>query len=207
MSLESTLARIAEIQTALQPRPVAPAVATSSSPGTAGSEAVTGVDGSSPASFQSILQTAQASPSGGTPPIVAVAEREIGVTEQPPGSNDGPRIAVYRSAVPGGGVGPWCAYFVSWCARQAGVPLGDNGQGFAAVDDLWAWAQRTGRAVVNGPGVQPRPGDLVVFHEHVGIVEAVRPDGTIQTIEGNTSNSVMRRTHAAGDAIGYVHLA
>jgi hypothetical protein len=40
--------------------------------------------------------------------------------------------------------------------------------------------------VVNGPGVVPRPGDLIVFgDEHVGIVRDVLPNGQIQTIEGN----------------------
>ena len=55
-----------------------------------------------------------------------------------PGSNDSPRISQYRQATAGSGVGPWCAYFVSWASRQAGVPLGDSGQGFGRVDDVMA---------------------------------------------------------------------
>src|SRR5690606_1079854 len=43
--------------------------------------------------------------------IAALAMAELGVAEQPPGSNDGPRIATYRTATAGAGVGPWCAYF------------------------------------------------------------------------------------------------
>jgi hypothetical protein len=128
---------------------------------------------------------------------------------QPPGSNDGPRIAEYRSATAGSGVGPWCAYFTSWAAAQAGVPLGEAGQGFGSVSALYGWAQRTGRATAAGPGVQPAPGDLIVWGgRHIGIVESVDADGSIHTIEGNSSNAVSRRTYGpdGGGATGYVHL-
>jgi hypothetical protein len=138
---------------------------------------------------------------------VAAAQGEVGQAEQPPGSNDSPRIAMYRSATAGNpGVGPWCAYFVSWAARQAGAPLGNQGQGFGSVDALWSWAQQSGRAYTPSSGQTPQPGDLIVFHEHIGIVEGVLPDGSIQTIEGNSSDRVSRRVHAPGDAVGYVHV-
>lgn len=195
MTLATVTARIAEIETALQPPQAAPPAA-ASSPST---------------SFSSVLgQTALAGrvPVGrGAAGALAAAAGEVGQAEQPPGSNDSPRIAEYRSAVPGGPVGPWCAYFVSWAARQAGVPLGDRGEGFASVDALYAWAQRSGRAVPASAG-PPSPGDLIVWDEHVGIVEAVLPDGTIKTIEGNSSDQVARRTYPAGGggAIGYVRL-
>ena len=63
--------------------------------------------------------------------IVNAVRGEVGVKEQPPGSNDSPRIAQYRQATAGSpGPGPWCAYFASWACRQAGVPVGDHGEGF-----------------------------------------------------------------------------
>jgi hypothetical protein len=140
--------------------------------------------------------------------IVNAALPEVGVSEQPPGSNDSPRIAQYRQATAGSGVGPWCAYFASWACRQAGVPLGDNGQGFGRVDDVYAWAQRTGRAIPNGSGVHPQAGDLIVWDEHIGIVQSVDPNGTIHTVEGNSSDKVSQRTYGSdgGGAIGYVRL-
>ena len=65
----------------------------------------------------------------------------MGVTEQPPGSNDGPQIAEYRTATQGAYAGaPWCAYFVSWCASQAGAPIGDHGQGLGSVSEITDWA-------------------------------------------------------------------
>jgi hypothetical protein len=139
--------------------------------------------------------------------MVQIARGEIGQAEQPPGSNNSARIADYRSATPGAMAGaPWCAYFVSWVAHQAGAPLGDQGQGFGSVDQLYAWAQRNGRAYSAGSGQQPKPGDLIVFHEHVGLVESVLPNGQIQTIEGNSSDRVAERVHPPGDAIGFVRM-
>ena len=62
--------------------------------------------------------------------VVAAAESQVGQAEQPPGSNDGPAIAMYRNSVAGAQPGePWCAYFASWAAAQAGTPLGDAGAG------------------------------------------------------------------------------
>jgi hypothetical protein len=199
MSVVDVLDRIAELRSALSPPPAAPPVA----PGSA-------------TSFASFLQSAgSAAPvtapavlpaSTGGAGVLAAVQREVGVAEQPPGSNDSPRIAQYRQATAGSGVGPWCAYFTSWAAREAGMPLGENGQGFGSVDALYGWAQRAGRAVPNGPGVVPRPGDLIVWDEHIGVVESVLPDGSVQTIEGNSSDQVSRRTHEAGSALGYVRM-
>src|SRR5947209_6127463 len=82
--------------------------------------------------------------------------------------------------------------------------LGAQGQGFGAVSAVWDWAQRTGRATS-----QAAPGELIVWgSRHVGIVESVDPDGTIHTIEGNSSDAVSRQTYGpdGGGATGYVRL-
>jgi hypothetical protein len=202
MSVQDVLARIAAIQGGLiPPGPAAPP-----------STATAGADGTFSQLLQAAGPTGATLPAGAVPAgpggsaLLAAVQREVGVAEQPPGSNDAPRIAQYRQATAGSGVGPWCAYFTSWAAREAGMPLGDNGQGFGSVDALYAWAQQSGRAVPNGPGVVPRPGDLVVWDEHIGVVEAVLPDGSVQTIEGNSSDQVSRRTHEASSALGYVRM-
>ena len=146
---------------------------------------------------------------GQSSPIVAAAESQVGQAEMPPGSNEGPAIAAYREAVAGSAPGePWCAYFASWAARQAGEPIGPGGQGLGSVSAIWSWAQSAGRAIPNGPGIVPRPGDLIVFgSEHVGIVRDVRPDGSIETIEGNFENKVSVNVRSAGEASGYVSLS
>ena len=57
------------------------------------------------------------------------------------------------------------------------------------------------------PASRPQPGDLIVFGDHhVGIVENVLPNGSIQTIEGNYSDQVSRVIRGAGEATGYVRM-
>ncbi|HZQ82098.1 MAG TPA: CHAP domain-containing protein [Gaiellaceae bacterium] len=138
--------------------------------------------------------------------VVAAAATQLGASEQPPGSNDGPQIAAYRSAVAGAEPGePWCAYFASWAAAQAGTPLGDSGQGLGSVAEITSWAQQTGRYLPAGS--TPAPGDLILFgDEHVGIVESVNADGSLTTIEGNYDNAVSEVHRLPSEATGYVSL-
>jgi CHAP domain-containing protein len=223
MSLDTALARIATLNSFLAgptaPATAAPATtttttATPSSDDFASMLRSAAVTGTAPAAATGTTAAGAvapaAAPSGNSAAarMVAMAQAEVGQAEQPPGSNNSPRIAQYRSATAGApGPGPWCAYFTSWLARGAGVPVGDQGQGFGSVDALYAWAQKSGRAIPTSSGQDPKPGDLIVWDEHIGIVESVRPDGSIQTIEGNSSDRVSRRVHAKGDAIGYVRLS
>jgi hypothetical protein len=204
MSLPAILQRIAQIDQIVAPKPPA---STGGSPSAGFLTALN--DGIQRGSSLAAPAAAPAAQGTGGAGALAAAQSQVGVSEQPPGSNDGPQIAEYRTATAGSGVGPWCAYFTSWAASQAGVPLGEAGQGFGSVSALYGWAQRTGRATPAGPGVQPNPGDLIVWGgEHIGIVESVDPDGSIHTIEGNSSNAVSRRTYGpdGGGATGYVRL-
>jgi hypothetical protein len=211
VSIDVALARMAELQSAFSPAQVqaTPPAATATATATATTPT---------ADFASVLggtaQTAQASPlptAGGTSAgraALAAAQAEVGVAEQPPGSNNSPRIAQYRQATAGSGVGPWCAYFVSWAARSVGAPLGEQGQGFGSVEQVWSWAQRAGKAIPAGTQ-PPQTGDLIVWGgRHIGMVESVDPDGTIHTIEGNSSDRVSQRTYGpdGGGATGFVRL-
>ena len=134
---------------------------------------------------------------------IARSELEKGVREIPDGSNRGTRIRMYGgSTSPRFYPAPWCAYFVSWVSRSAGNPLGPAGQGFGYVPYIKAWAVRTKRWKK-----APRSGDLVMFPQHVGMVERVYKNGTLTTIEGNSSNRVARRWRRWGEASGYVRVA
>src|SRR3954452_23830326 len=153
MSVESVLARIASIDGGLQPRTPPPAPSgggtfasvlagqsLSNVPlGAAGAAIPVGWSGGNSAGLRALQ----------------MAQGEVGRAEQPPGSNDSPRIAQYRTATAGSGVGPWCSYFVSWAAQQAGAPLGEAGQGFGSVGAVGDWAQRTGRWNPAGSGTPP----------------------------------------------------
>lgn len=204
MSVPDALARVAEIQAQIQRAlaPTAPPAATTASP-----------------AFANMLSAALGSPStlrvGGPMELaegtagermLSAAQGELGVAEAPPGSNDGERIATYRSAVAGSYAGaPWCAYFVSWAAAQAGTPIGDTGQGYGAVSQIADWGARTGRLLP--AGAEPQPGDIILFGgAHVGLVESVNPDGSLTTVEGNSSQAVSRVQRQRGEATGFVRL-
>ena len=213
MTLESTLARISAIEAALTPSQsptggVVVGASTGSTPAGSASSPT------SSASFSQLLNQAASASSAVTPGspaalgAVAAARTQVGQAEMPPGSNESPRITEYRSAVQGAVVGPWCADFASWCAAQAGIPLGEDGEGFQSVGALWEWAEGSGRAIPASEGA-PQAGDLIVWgSDHVGIVEAVDPDGTIHTIEGNSADEVAQRSYGPGEsgATGYVRL-
>ncbi len=204
MSVSTVLARIQELQ-GLMARPAAPAAPSGDFAGALGA-ASAAAPVASAASLSAVAPLGAAQGTTGAR-MVALAQAELGQAEQPPGSNDSPRIAEYRTATAGSGVGPWCNFFVSWAAKQAGAPLGEQGQGFGAVAATWDWAQRTGRALPAGQAAAP--GDLIVWDgRHIGIVEQVLPDGRIQTIEGNSSNQVARRIYGpdGGGATGYVRV-
>jgi cell wall-associated NlpC family hydrolase len=197
MSVSDVLARIAQIEALASPAfaPAPPVAVDGTVAPTSFADALTQATGSTPA------------PSGNDGArVLAAAESQVGQAEQPPGSNDGPAIAQYRGAVAGAVAGaPWCAYFASWAAAQAGVPIGDGGQGLGAVSQIADWAQRSGRLVPSG--ITPQPGDLILFGTvHVGVVESVAADGTLTTIEGNEGDAVTRRTREPGEATGYVRL-
>ncbi|HEX5853292.1 MAG TPA: CHAP domain-containing protein [Solirubrobacteraceae bacterium] len=212
MSIESTLVRIGAIRqelanpagmigggAAVSGGTQAPSTATATSASTSFASALQQATGASPLAY---------APAGGGSRLLAAAEGQLGQAEQPPGSNESPAIAQYRASTAGAAPGePWCAYFASWAASQAGTPLGEAGQGLGSVSAIWSWAQGSGRALANGPGVMPKPGDLIVFGDrHVGIVKEVLPSGQIATIEGNYQNKVAANVRGASEATGYVSM-
>lgn len=124
-----------------------------------------------------------------TPAIVlALAASNIGYKESPPGSNSsrfGQWYGMDRQ--------PWCATFVSWVFYHAGLPLpATTPKGFAYCPYGVKWFKDKGQFFK-----KPKVGDVVFFDfgrkdgvsDHVGIVEKVNSDGTVTTIEGNTSAS------------------
>ena len=121
----------------------------------------------------------------------------IGVALTQLGSGDGSKYTFGRGNV------SWCAYFVVWCARQAGIDSSIIAlNGYATADDLGV--EYRGRPADRSSEIDytPQRGDLIFFDwesngfcykspasfygDHVGIVEYVS-DGYVHTIEGNSS--------------------
>jgi hypothetical protein len=84
---------------------------------------------------------------------------------------------------------PWCGSFVMWCAAQ----IGFKGMPNCVYTPAGAEAFKGQGGWSNHETAKPQAGDIVFFSfdgkgiEHVGIVVKDNGDGTISTIEGNTS--------------------
>lgn len=136
--------------------------------------------------------------------IAEVAQRYLGVEEQPRGSNRGPHIDAFLRFVglqPGN---PWCTAFVSYCVHKAAEEMG------VATDfpktgwtpSLLSYAKRTNRLFTQqelAAGVKPQPGWVVLFYypklnrvAHSGVVLKTLPLGAVLTIEGNTNSDGSR---------------
>ena len=141
--------------------------------------------------------------------VLKIANEEIGTRES---AHD---VTKYNDWYYGRRGEPWCAMFVSYCFHEAGLPLpAETPKGFAYTPYGAKWFNDNDRWAKNSE--TPKTGYVVFFNwpgnkenriEHVGIVERVNKDGSIETIEGNTGPDtccVMQRHRKVSDGIvGY----
>lgn len=115
--------------------------------------------------------------------IVERAIRDLGMLEDPPGSNRGPDIDLLNSRA---GV-PLGSY---WCAAWAGAVWQDAGaevpHGYASCDAWMTWAKMTNRWTLHTPA----PGACVLYGvpgdaRHIGVV--IRTAPLVLSVEGNTT--------------------
>ncbi|MGL4499727.1 MAG: CHAP domain-containing protein [Planktothrix sp.] len=140
--------------------------------------------------------------------LINIAAGEVGYAEHPPGSNGNKYGQWY-----GMNYVPWCAIFISYCFDKIGLPLPvRSAKGFAYCPDGVSWFRQRGQWFQ-----EPKVGDVVFFcwrgdgiADHIGIVESVKSDGSIISIEGNTGvgndangGQVMRRTRTLGIILGF----
>lgn len=117
----------------------------------------------------------------------------------------------------------WCADFATYAVKEAYRANGKTlpaGFGSSSVSGLMSWGKQNG-CYLNTSGAankaktiaaNVKPGDIIIFKNgksHTGIVKSVAADGTVTTIEGNTSNKVGERTYAANNRTisGFVQIA
>ena len=103
----------------------------------------------------------------------------------------------------------WCAYFVSWCADQAGLIQKGAVSKFSLCTAGVDWFQEKGKW--QSGGNVPTPGTIIFFDwdhdgasDHVGIVESC--DGTtVHTIEGNSGDAVKQNSYTVNSRsiLGY----
>lgn len=132
---------------------------------------------------------------------LSVALSQVGVMEDPPGSNRGPKVDEYLKSAgldPSAGSFAWCAAFVYWSFSQAATRLGTSNPAIrtAGVLDHWKKAGQVGiTRLLAGQILDDlsllKPGLVFVINTgggrgHMGLVEDFRDDRLI-TIEGNTN--------------------
>ena len=127
--------------------------------------------------------------------VIEIARLELGVTEQPPGSN---RVKYWDAYDPSFQGQPWCVAFLWWCFREAGERMAFFGGGKTArCSVLLEWYQEQGLTV---PVDEAQVGDIVIlnFHgtkdtEHCGLVvdwgriTDSNQLAYVETVEGNTT--------------------
>lgn len=135
--------------------------------------------------------------------VLQIAEQELGVHEQPMGSNRGPRIQVFQHASWLSGTGwPWCAAFFDFCTEKAGITLTYRGAGAYAWD---AYARKQHWSV---PLAKAVPGDGVVLNigaGHMAIFKHLNKT-TVTTIDGNWGDKVTEVDHPRSQVRGVVHV-
>ncbi|HTQ78430.1 MAG TPA: peptidoglycan-binding domain-containing protein [Thermoanaerobaculia bacterium] len=137
--------------------------------------------------------------------VLDFAATQIGVREDPLGSNRGPQVDEYVRSVggdPAEGLA-WCAAFVYFCFDKAAAALGRANPVIrtAGVIDHWNKAgQRKIPRVLQADAVHDpslvQPGFIFILssgggHGHTGLVAEVLP-GKLVTIEGNTNEGGSR---------------
>ena len=132
--------------------------------------------------------------------VVKVATSQIGIMEDPPGSNKGPVVDKYLASV---GLPPglfWCAAFVYWCFDKAAVKNGRANPLVKTGHVMTHWNKTKGKKILTAEAVDKpsliKPGHIFMMNTggssgHTGIIEKVE-GGFVHTIEGNSNNAGSR---------------
>ena len=124
--------------------------------------------------------------------VLDVARKYIGVVEKY--NNNVIFNTKYYGREVNGSQYPWCQVFCWWCFQEANASnLFCGGQKTALCQFALDYYRKQGRLYKTNPQL----GDMVFFKfgtssretNHVGFVERVNADGSITTIEGNTSDA------------------
>lgn len=137
--------------------------------------------------------------------IIDFAKQQIGVSEQPPGSNN----VIYNTAYYGGAVQganfPWCCTFIWWLFKETGLSnLFCGGQKTAYCPFVVGYAKEHNQWITENY----KPGDLLLFDwdgdgtaDHIGL--CIDWDGgTGVTIEGNYQDVVAYAKRFTNQVLG-----
>ena len=126
---------------------------------------------------------------------VARAELAKNIHEFPGEAKDNPEILKYYKATGYDGTlhdeVPWCAAFVNWCLKQAGI----DGTNSAAAASFGEWGVDIGD--------EPKEGCIVLLNHHVTIFLRMADDDTISCLGGNQHDSVKISNYLVANVISY----
>lgn len=127
--------------------------------------------------------------------VLDIAASQIGVLEDPPGSNRGAEVEKYLASAGCSPGDPWCASFVYWCFSEAARSLAVQNPLVRTGGCLDHWTRTKGKKIAHLKATNNtsliKPGFIFIMDHgkgkgHTGIVKSVI-DGYIETIEGNTN--------------------
>jgi len=119
------------------------------------------------------------------------ALKQVGTKEEGE-TNTGPKIDEWQAFFEMHGE-PWCGIFVGYAVKKIGKANCDTG--FAAVEHIRVDAEAGNNNLHDINPADAEPGDIATFYagggdDHVGLIRSKSENGTIFTVEGNTSSQV-----------------
>lgn len=120
---------------------------------------------------------------------------QVGVMEDPPGSNRGKEVEEYLASVGLGGGLFWCAAFVYYCFQKAAEKQGRKNPVLKTGHCMTHWRDTSAKKILTADAINKpsliKPGQIFLINTggasgHTGIIESVE-GGFIHTIEGNSN--------------------
>lgn len=134
---------------------------------------------------------------------IAIAITQLGVTEDPVGSNSGYSVEQYLKSVGLGKGYSWCAAFLYWCFNKAAIELGLKNPLVQTGGVMEHWRRAPARVKITASQALQDPSlikpgliGILLLDKHTGaghtfLVEN-RKGQSLITIEGNSSNTGSR---------------
>jgi hypothetical protein len=145
----------------------------------------------------------------GAEAAVSWALLQEGTSESPRGADCGGPIGDWQRRAGSTCGWPWCGVFVHEAYRRAGIDLPDAIASVPATLTM-ATAGRPPLRLVAATDI--RRGDIVIFQwddgpvDHMGLATASYRDGSVTTVEGNTSDGVHQRVRYAATIVAGVRV-
>lgn len=127
--------------------------------------------------------------------LIEIAKGYIG-TKEDGGDNKGTQVEEFQKAVDGKAVQEsWCLSFVQYCVKKTDKELGGNENKLANTEHVLTLWRNTPKELRLA---QPEEGSIMCWEHykngvatglgHCGVVSKVNRNGTVDTVEGNTSD-------------------